>query len=153
MSYIDEALFPLLFLKFPKIFRFFSGECVFWVVFNPTHGTGQLSIFLVGDVVLYTTYIPTTDVCSSGGSGYLYALYSLTGTAYNKPIIGYNTATSEIYKKTTMGTGTPSSISIHMGREKGGRAYIQQSTGAIMNVEFQTAARAKSGYILWREKW
>ena len=108
---------------------------------------------LVGDVVLYTTYIPTTDVCSSGGSGYLYALYSLTGTAYNKPIIGYNTATSEIYKKTTMGTGTPSSISIHMGREKGGRAYIQQSTGAIMNVEFQTAARAKSGYILWREKW
>lgn len=108
---------------------------------------------LIGDIVLFTTYLPTTDVCSAGGAGYLYALYSLTGTAFVKPIIGYKPATNIIYKRTGMGTGTPSSISIHMGREKGGRAYVQQSTGAIMNVEFQTAARAKSGYILWREKW
>lgn len=108
---------------------------------------------LVGDVVLFTTYVPTTDICSSGGSGYLYALYSITGTAYVQPIIGYNTSTGEIFKKSNMGVGTPSSISIHMGREKGGRAYIQQSTGAIMNVEFQTAAKAKSGFVLWREKW
>lgn len=125
-----------------------------WMANLTTSGErGVAKPALVGDIALFTTYIPTTDVCSSGGSGYLYALYSLTGTAYNKPIIGYNTSTNEIFKKTTMGVGTPSSISIHMGREKGGRAYIQQSTGAIMNVEFQTAARAKSGYILWREKW
>ncbi len=120
---------------------------------STTNERGVAKPALVGDVALFTTYIPTTDVCSSGGSGYLYALYALTGTAYNKPIIGYNASTGEIFKKSTMGVGTPSSISIHMGREKGGRAYIQQSTGAIMNVEFQTAAKAKSGYVLWREKW
>jgi len=124
-----------------------------WMVNLTSMERGVAKPALIGDVVLFTTYIPTTDVCSAGGSGYLYALYSLTGTAYIKPIIGYNTSTNEIYKKMTMGTGTPSSISIHMGREKGGRAYIQQSTGAIMNVEFQTAAKAKSGYVLWMEKW
>lgn len=120
---------------------------------NTAQERGVAKPALIGDIVLFTTYLPTSDICSAGGTGYLYALYSLTGTAYIKPVIGYNTANNEIYKRTSMGIGTPSSISIHMGREKGGRAYIQQSTGAIMNVEFQTAARAKSGYILWREKW
>ncbi len=125
-----------------------------WMATLTTSGErGVAKPALIGDVVLFTTYIPTSDVCSAGGSGYLYALYSLTGTAYIKPIIGYNTSTGELFKKVAMGVGTPSSISIHMGREKGGRAYIQQSTGAIMNVEFQTAAKAKSGFILWREKW
>ncbi len=125
-----------------------------WMMTLETSGErGVAKPALIGDIVLFTTYLPTADICSAGGFGYMYALYSLTGTAYIKPVIGYNTADSTIFKRTAMGTGTPSSISIHMGRQKGGRAYVQQSTGAIMNVEFQTAARAKSGFVLWREKW
>lgn len=108
---------------------------------------------LLGDVVLFTSYLPIADICQGGGYGYLYALYALTGTAFSKPIIGYSASTKEIYRRTGLGGGTPSSISVHMGREKGGKAFVQQSTGAIMTVEFQTAAQAKSGFVLWREKW
>lgn len=104
-----------------------------------------------GDVVLFTSYLPVADVCQGGGYGYLYALYSLTGTAFSKPIIG--TTGNIINRRSFLGGGTPSSISVHMGREKGGKAFIQQSTGAIMTVEFNTAAQAKSGFVLWREKW
>lgn len=106
---------------------------------------------LIGDVVLFTSFVPTGDVCGGGGHGNIYALYGLTGTAYVKPIIG--TTGDVLNKKLSLSSGTPSSISIHMGRESGGKAYIQQSTGEILTVEFQTAAKAKSGYILWREKW
>lgn len=106
---------------------------------------------LIGDVVLFTTFTPTGDVCGGGGHGNIYALYALTGSAYIKPLIG--TTGTVINKRLSLSSGTPSSISVHMGREKGGKAYIQQSTGEILTVEFQTAAQAKSGYILWREKW
>ncbi|GAB4433183.1 MAG: PilC/PilY family type IV pilus protein [bacterium] len=116
-----------------------------------TRERGVAKPALIGDIVLYTTFTPTGDVCGGGGHGNIYALYSITGTAYNKPIIG--TSSNVINKKLSLSSGTPSSISIHMGREKGGKAYIQQSTGEILSIEFQTAAQAKSGYILWREKW
>lgn len=131
-----------------------SGTIYGWnasMVDNGERGVSK-PVYL-GDVVLFTTYLPLADICQGGGSGYFYALYGLTGTAYSKPIIGYNTTSGEIYKRTGLGGGTPSSISVHMGREKGAKAYVQQSTGAVMSVDFQTAAQAKSSYVSWREKW
>ena len=131
-----------------------TGSAYGWysdMVDNGERGVSK-PVFL-GDVVLFTTYLPMADICQGGGYGYLYALYALTGTAYQKPLIGYNASTKEIYRRTGLGGGTPSSISVHLGREKGGKAFIQQSTGAIITVEFQTAAQAKSGYVLWMEKW
>jgi hypothetical protein len=115
---------------------------------------------LLGGLALFTTYVPNQDVCSFGGESYLYALYFETGTAYKKPVFSGANATETIggmtviRDKINLGLGMASSVGIHVGQQEGGKAtgYVQQSTGAILQLDLDPAFNIRSGFISWEEQ-
>jgi len=104
---------------------------------------------VLGGLVLFTTYIPDTDVCSYGGSGYLYSVYYESGTAYKEPTIGLDLDGTTILRSVSLGKGVPASIGMHVGRNDAGKAFVQTSTGTIEEVETTPPSSVKSGITYW----
>jgi len=113
---------------------------------------------LLGGLTLFTTYIPSQETCSFGGESYLYALYFETGTAYRKPVFDDAFETvgglTVIRDRIRLGLGMASSVGIHVGKQEGGKAtgFIQQSTGAIQQLDLDPAFNIRSGFISWEER-
>ena len=105
---------------------------------------------VIGGVVLFTSFIPNMDMCAFQGDSSLYALYYETGTAYIKPVIGYDTTTQTIYKSISLGKGMPTTVGVAIGAATKG--FIQTSTGTIVEIETEPPLRVKSGPASWREK-
>ena len=88
-----------------------------------------------GGLVLFPTFTPTNDPCSSSGTAKLYALYYLTGSAYSAPIIGttdIGSGKKEVNSSTDLGAGIASQVVVHIGHGGGNgktTAYVQKSTG------------------------
>jgi type IV pilus assembly protein PilY1 len=115
---------------------------------------------ILGGAVFAPSYIPNDDICGFGGDSWLYGLYFETGTAYYNPFlpsgptdvaIGGNTYQRVDYKM-SLGVGKSSALGIHVGQEAGAKAFIQQSTGAVLEAHVDTAFNIKSGLINWRQK-
>jgi type IV pilus assembly protein PilY1 len=122
-----------------------------WYMNLTTSGEKSLTKPAVfGGIVLFTTFIPNSSICSFGGAGKLYAVYYTTGTAYKKSVVG--TSGTTVMKSKDLGYGVPSGIGIHVGQEEGGTGYVQQSTGTIMEIDINPAFKVKGGTISWREK-
>jgi type IV pilus assembly protein PilY1 len=107
---------------------------------------------LAGDVLTFTTYVPSDEPCSIGGESQVYALYYTTGTAFTHSIIGldYTNMSGDnplVLKHISLGMGMTITPNIHVGREKGSRAYIQTSTGAIKPLEQSNPGDIKSGRV------
>jgi type IV pilus assembly protein PilY1 len=105
---------------------------------------------LAGDVLTFTTYVPSDDPCIIAGESQVYALYYRTGTAYPTSIIGldYSDKSGDdplVLKRIGLGTGMTITPNIHVGREQGSRAYIQTSSGAIKELEQENPGVVKSG--------
>jgi Tfp pilus tip-associated adhesin PilY1 len=106
---------------------------------------------LAGDILTFTTYVPSDDPCSIGGESLAYALYYRTGTAYQNPVIGVDQSKKDadgnalVLKRGHLGSGMTTTPNIHVGREDGSQAHIQTSTGAIKPVEQQNPGVLKSG--------
>jgi type IV pilus assembly protein PilY1 len=84
-----------------------------WYTRLPTAGERVLSNpSLLGGTVFFTTFIPDNDICDAAGTGNVYALFYLTGTAYKNPIIGQTTTGSNTFNSTSisLGTGLPSKL-------------------------------------------
>ncbi len=111
---------------------------------------------LIGDILLFTTYVPDSDPCEFEGNSYLYALYYTTGTAYHKPVIGLGSEVNNnnqlVLKKLDLGKGLTISPNIHTGKEAGSKAYIQSGTGAISAIEMINPGITKSGKGAWLEE-
>jgi type IV pilus assembly protein PilY1 len=146
----------------------------------PTSTTAERSLTkpaVIGGVSLFTTFTPEGDICSFGGNSYLYALYYETGTAYERSIFkrvtqetDINGVTKNVYTgatdsvtvagetqekvvdKTDLGSGTTSSVGIHVGSQAGGEAtgYVQQGTGNVIDFGFKPAFNIRSGIRSWR---
>jgi type IV pilus assembly protein PilY1 len=108
---------------------------------------------LLGDILTFTTYIPSLDPCEFEGETYLYALYYLTGTAFYESVVGTETdAGGEVVLgKVTLGKGLSITPNIHLGREEGSKAFVQTSTGAIQTIDQINPGLIKSGISSWRE--
>ena len=117
---------------------------------------------VMGGIVTFTTFEPDDAVCSYEGDSFLYALYYKTGTAYLKSIIGYGDDTmtvivdgeaqdkNEINKHISLGHGMSSSASLHVGTAQGGKAFVQSSTGEILEIDEQNLPGAyKSRPVHW----
>lgn len=105
---------------------------------------------LAGDILTFTTYVPSTEVCSIAGESQVYALYYRTGTAYTSPIIGLDLSKkigndALVVKRSELGPGMTITPNIHVGREEGSQAYIQTSTGSIKPLEEKNPGYIKSG--------
>jgi type IV pilus assembly protein PilY1 len=110
------------------------------------------SIF--GGLTMFTSFKPIDDVCKTGGDGRLYAVYFETGTAYQRDIFGFVDPVpgTTLTRSMDIGEGRPSSLAIHVGQEKGGKMYVQQSTGEIKEIEMKPPINPKSKSVLWYEK-
>lgn len=109
---------------------------------------------LLGEVLTFTTYAPSSNVCSSDGESYLWALYYRTGTSYYKPIIGTaNLGGHEVaVRDADIGRGMTLTPSVHTGAEDGSKAFIQTSTGAIISIDQKNPGVTKSRVISWRDR-
>lgn len=137
-----------------------------WYLDFPRQGERNLgSAALLGELLTYTTYVPSQDVCNIEGNSFLYALYYKTGTGYFEPAIGWSwddsrgTESGTVEKgerlattNVSLGGGMSISPNIHTGREDGSKAFVQTSTGAIRGIEQINPGLSKSGKSAWRER-
>lgn len=117
---------------------------------------GQATLF--GDLLTFTTYIPSDDICSFEGTSNLYAVYYKTGTAYYRSVIGSSKEDRDneggeddvkISRVISLGKGMSVTPNIHVGRQKGSKAFVQTSTGGIEAIEQINPGDIKSGIISW----
>ncbi len=121
-----------------------------WKLNLPVGGEKILSKpTIIGGLVLFTSYIPSSDICSFGGSGYMYSIYYETGTAYKKPTIGLEVDGITVKRRVSLGQGVPSSIGMHVGRNDAGKSFVQTSTGTIVEISTTTPFTPKSGLTFW----
>ena len=103
---------------------------------------------ILGGTVLFTSYIPDTDICEPEGLSRLYGLFYKTGTAYYDPILG--TLGDTVNTFVGLGKGLAITPSIHVG-DDGVTAYIQTSSGAIETIDVVTPFSVRPGPIFWRK--
>ncbi len=101
---------------------------------------GQATLF--GGLLTFTTYQPFEDPCMPEGISYLYGLYYLTGTPWHKAVFGESDeigkgvdSLGNVIGTLGLGRGLASTPNLHTGSEKGAKAYVQTSTGEIVEVQ------------------
>ncbi|OPX18342.1 hypothetical protein BXT86_01685 [candidate division WOR-3 bacterium 4484_100] len=100
-----------------------------------------------GGAVLFTTFVPTGDICSYGGEGNLWALFYRTGTAYIEPFLEPDTSIRHP-EKVSLGPGMPSEPSLYVSSDQT-KVFIQAG-GGIVSPETGLPGLPKSGVILWK---
>jgi Tfp pilus tip-associated adhesin PilY1 len=108
---------------------------------------------VIGGLTLFTSYVPPSgSECHFEGTSYLYAPYFKTGTAYGKSVIGLGADTysgsQSVQRKDTLGKGLAATPTMHVGEKS--KAFVQTSTGAIVDLETTTPTSVKSGSRSWR---
>ena len=81
------------------------------------------------------TFTPDTDPCRAGGSSRLFAVYYETGTAFFRKVFEEDAGEGPVMDVISLGDGLASSLSIHSGRQSGGKVYVQKSTGEILEID------------------
>jgi type IV pilus assembly protein PilY1 len=109
---------------------------------------------VLGGLVMFSTFKPNVDICQYGGAGRLYGLYYETGTSYKRDVfsLGNPALGTVLDRSLDLGQGRPSGLAIHLGQEKGGKLYVQQSTGTIEEFVMKTPFGNKSGSVMWYEE-
>jgi type IV pilus assembly protein PilY1 len=73
---------------------------------------------VVGGIVFFPSFVPQSTMCSSLGTGYLYGLFYLTGTAYKDPVLGTDPAApTQSNKSILLGSGQTGQLGVHIGAE------------------------------------
>ena len=110
---------------------------------------------LLGELLTFTTYVPSLDPCEFEGETYLYALYYLTGTPYYESVIGTLAGAGEepdkVLGKMSLGKGLSIMPNIHTGKGSGSTAFAQTSTGAIVRIKQRNPGIIGSGVTSWRD--
>lgn len=109
---------------------------------------------LLGDILIFSTYIPSEDPCVIEGTSKLYSLYYRTGTAYKKSVFGEYASGDDyfILKSIDLGRGMVLTPNLYVGRKKGSKAFLQTSTGAIYGIDVANPGTTKSGTLFWTEE-
>ncbi len=140
-----------------------------WFTTLPTAGERSLSsTALLGGSLFFTTSVPSTDICVGSGTGYVYGLYYLTGTAYTSSALGGTTvgANTIANRVMSLGSGLPSNLALQIGAAGTGQAggtssagctgrqtgFIQSSTGAIQQLCSPASSKQPWSRVLtWRD--
>jgi type IV pilus assembly protein PilY1 len=123
-----------------------------WVLDFPDSGERNLAqATILGDILTFTTHVPSLDPADLGGMTHLYALYYRTGTAYNQSVIGLDQAV-EVRRRIPVGRGLSQGPNLHTGRETGSKAFLQTSPGAIKVLEEANPGLTKSRRLSWEEE-
>ena len=138
-----------------------------WFMTFPIAGERSLSNpTILGGTVFFTTFIPINDFCIASGSGNLYALFYLTGSAYQQSSIGTTgVGGGTVAKYISLGTGLPSQMAVQIGAQGTGTSgassstgcagrvtgFIQASTGVLGSLCGTPALSVWSRLISWRD--
>ncbi len=103
---------------------------------------------LLGGLLTFTTYQPYNDKCEAEGQSYLYGIHFQTGTAWTETVFGTfdknltndggsSKNTTVVKNKMSLGRGLSTTPSMHVGSDgdNAAKAFIQTSTGEIIEVE------------------
>ena len=138
-----------------------------WYTTLPTAGERVVSSpTLIGGIVYFSSFIPSTDICSGSGTGNLYALFYKTGSAYKESVIGTSQAgsTTNVLRSTALGTaGLASQMAVHIGAQGTGAngstsnagcsgrvtGFVQSSTGTLSQFCTKPALSPWSRYVSW----
>ncbi|UCG30379.1 MAG: hypothetical protein JSV53_00460 [candidate division WOR-3 bacterium] len=117
-----------------------------WYRWLPAGERTLTATLVMGGAVLFTTFSPTEDICSYGGTAKLYALYYRTGTAYEEPFLG---ATGNINNiSLDLGSGMPSEPALYVTADQT-KVFIQVG-GVIVSPETGIPGLPRGGVILWK---
>ncbi|MEO0184577.1 MAG: PilC/PilY family type IV pilus protein [candidate division WOR-3 bacterium] len=118
-----------------------------WYRYFARGGERSLTPALVfGGAVLFTTFVPTGDICSYGGIGNLYAMFYRTGTAHPESYLGDTLGAYRLF--TTIGPGMPSEPALYVTADQT-KVFIQ-TYGGIVQQETGLPTAVKPGVILWK---
>ncbi len=134
-----------------------------WFTTLPTTGERMVSTPVVlGGIVLYPTFVPSSDLCVAAGNSYLYALYYKTGGPYSEPVIGTTAGGTQIARSMSLGQGLGTSVALHIGVQGSGAAgggsqsgltgCSQSSVGSLNCVNINPAGSVASRYLSWRDQ-
>lgn len=134
------------------------GSAKGWVMEFP--GTGERNLgqaAVLGELVTFTTYVPSPDYCTYEGTSNLYALYYKTGTAYKKSVLGLDSNDQSggkfsVLKSISLGKGLSVTPNLSTGQDEGSTAFVQQSTGGIATIKQINPGIVKSGYLSWEQE-
>ncbi|MBI5143414.1 MAG: hypothetical protein HZA20_14675 [Nitrospirae bacterium] len=115
---------------------------------------------VIGGLVTWTTFVPGTDSCSTGGEGNLYSVYYTTGSAFKgytmkgqktqEASSGPNNENTIVSRVVRLGSGMPSAMSAQITKSGSAKGFAQSSTGAIVEVESITPVSMKSVTTGWK---
>jgi len=114
---------------------------------------------LLGGLLTYTTYQPSTDTCDSEGFSYLYGVYFQTGTAYFQGVFISDDDPEgvdddgNVIEQVSLGRGLATTPNLHVGKHEGSKAFVQTSTGEIVEVPQPNLPikNFKTGRLSWGE--
>jgi type IV pilus assembly protein PilY1 len=122
---------------------------------------------LLGGLLTFTTYQPYNDKCQAEGQSYLYGIHFQTGTAWTETVFGtfdenLSNGSDSASKKTvvkdklSLGRGLSTTPSMHVGSDSDNdaKAFIQTSTGEIIEVEQKNLPikAGRSGRQNWNDR-
>ncbi|MDA8142186.1 MAG: PilC/PilY family type IV pilus protein [Desulfobacteraceae bacterium] len=101
---------------------------------------------ILGGMVFVPTFTPDTDLCNYGGTTNVLAVYYATGTGYYRQILSCPHPTTitvngkqEQIVAVSLPVGftgsPPPAAGMHAGQEKGAKAFMQQSSGQIIQLD------------------
>ncbi|HEY3197367.1 MAG TPA: hypothetical protein VGJ57_05100 [Nitrospirales bacterium] len=107
--------------------------------FTTLPGIGERNLSgprILGGSVLFTTFVPTNDLCAATGGGSLYALFYSTGTAYKDSVVGTTPLGSDVIVKRSIDleAGMPSQVAIQIGAQGSGAPGDSSGTGSVGRV-------------------
>ncbi len=127
-------------------------------VYDKERNLGQGA--LLGGLLTFTTFKPFDDPCLTEGLSYLYGIYMKTGTSWYKPVFetildnGAIDGDGNIIDTVDLGRGMSTTPNIHLGKSEGSKAFVQTSTGAILEIPQVNLPvdKVKTGRENWLEK-
>lgn len=139
-----------------------------WFMALPAVGERSLSLgTLLGGSVYFTTFVPSSDICSGSGTGYLYGLYYLTGTPSPTSALVITPVGSNSIggRSLSVGSGVAAHMAPHIGGAGAGQSgtasnngcngrvtgFIQTSNGVLKQVCSPTSSSIWSRMIAWRD--
>jgi type IV pilus assembly protein PilY1 len=116
---------------------------------------------LLGGLMTFTTYMPFADICKPEGNAFLYGVFYQTGTAYYEPVFtsasgggteAGDAGTTVVTSRLSIGRGLAMSPNLHVGRQEGSTAFVQTSTGTIVEIPQPNLPikNTKSGELTWQ---
>ena len=112
---------------------------------------GQATV--LGGLLTYTTYQPWEDICLPEGLAFLGGVYYLTGTAWHEDVFNASDIDGNVVDRLAIGRGLAMTPNLHVGRQMGSKAFVQTSTGEIVEIPQPNLPirKAKSSKIRWDE--